>query len=47
LTTAKGRATREVEAMQAHLEGSSGRSKVTRAIWTREFLASGKIGKES
>jgi hypothetical protein len=36
----------ELRAMQAELEArSSGRSKSTRAIWTREFLASGKLGK--
>ena len=47
LTTSKGRTTHEIEAMQADLEGRSpsGRSKTTRAIWTREFLASGKFGK--
>jgi hypothetical protein len=39
--------TSEVMAMQADLEGRSPakRSKATRAIWTREFLASGKAGK--
>lgn len=39
-------ASAELRAMQAELEGrSSGRSKPARAIWTREFLASGKPGK--
>ena len=39
--------TGEVTVMQAELEGRtrSVRSKATRAIWTREFLASGKVGK--
>jgi hypothetical protein len=39
----------ELTAMQAELEGRSpaARTKAPRAIWTREFLASGKIGKQS
>ena len=39
--------TGEITAMQAELEGRtrSVRSKATRAIGTREFLASGKLGK--
>jgi hypothetical protein len=38
---------REIEAMQADLEGRSPscRAKTARAIWTREFLASGRFGK--
>jgi hypothetical protein len=41
------RSTPEVAAMQAELEGRRPvRGKAPRAIWTREFLASGKQGKQ-
>lgn len=39
--------TRDLAAMQADLEGRSSarRAKTARALWTHEFLASGKFGK--
>jgi len=38
--------TPDLAAMEAELDGRSAkRSKAARAIWTREFLASGKPGK--
>ena len=39
-----GQPTPEIAVMQADLEGrsASARSKSTRSLWTREFLASGK-----
>ena len=47
LKTLAAQSTPELAAMQAELEGRSPsrRSKSTRSIWTREFLASGKLGK--
>jgi len=46
LKTLAGQPTAELAAMQAELDGRSAkRSKSARAIWTREFLASGKPGK--
>ena len=39
--------TPDLAAMEAELDGRSAkRSKAARAIWTREFLASGKTGKQ-
>jgi hypothetical protein len=40
-------ATRARTDMSAHLEGTAParRSRTRRALWTQEFLASGKIGK--
>jgi len=46
LKTLAGQPTAELATMQAELDGRSAkRSKSARAIWTREFLASGKPGK--
>jgi hypothetical protein len=39
--------TAEITAMRAELEGRPAERTKARAIWTREFLASGKIGKVS
>lgn len=45
LKATTGRTTPEIDAMQAALEGRSSSRRSHEALWTREFLASGKPGK--